>query len=89
VALGLHALGYEYVTVDCGWTLSARTAAGSLLWNPLLFPSGYPALGTFIHGLGLKFGVYSDGGIEDCMSDSQVQIGSLGLLERNRSFCKC
>jgi alpha-galactosidase len=76
------------VTVDCGWTLPNRTAAGALTWNPARFPSGYPALGTFVHGLGLKFGVYSDGGIEDCMTGSPVQAGSLGMLGRDRSSCK-
>lgn len=66
VNLGLQARGYHFVTVDCGWTLSNRTEDGKLTWNPELFPSGYPALGEFLHGLGLGFGVYSDAGVEMC-----------------------
>lgn len=65
------------MTVDCGWTLPNRTAEGTLTWNPALFPSGYPALGDFIHGLGLGFGVYSDGGVQMCMAGEPAQAGSL------------
>ncbi|KAF2772394.1 putative alpha-galactosidase D [Teratosphaeria nubilosa] len=69
VDLGLA--GYHYVTTDCGWTLPDRTKEGKLTWNPDRFPDGLPALGKFIHGLGLRFGVYSDAGVKMCM------IGSL------------
>ncbi|KAM3087115.1 hypothetical protein ACMFMG_001223 [Clarireedia jacksonii] len=75
--LGLADLGYNYVTVDCGWTLPNRAANGTLTWNTARFPSGFPALGDFIHGLGLKFGVYSDAGIQMCMTGDPVQVGSL------------
>ena len=34
-------------------------------------------MGSFIHGLGLKFGVYSDGGIQMCMTGGVNQTGSL------------
>jgi alpha-galactosidase len=67
------------VTVDCGWTIATRTAQGTLTPDPARFPSGYPALGEFIHSLGLGFGVYSDGGIQMCM-DTAVQVGSLGTF---------
>ena len=77
VDLDLKASGYHYVTVDCGWTLPNRTADGSLTWNPALFPSGYSALGKFIHRLGLGFGVYSDSGIQMCMTGTPAQAGSL------------
>jgi alpha-galactosidase len=80
VDLGLRASGYHYVTVDCGWTLPNRTAEGTLTWNPALFPSGYPALGTFIHDLDLGFGVYSDGGIKMCVTGSPAQAGSLCMF---------
>jgi hypothetical protein len=65
------------VTVDCGWTLPDRIANGTLTWNPAIFPSGYFALGNFIHGLGLGFGVYQDAGIQTCMTGSPTQVGSL------------
>ena len=79
--LGLLALGYHYVTVDCGWTLPDRTENGTITWNPARFPSGYPALGEFIHGLGLKFGVYGDAGIQMCMTGEPAQVGDLCMHE--------
>ncbi|KAE9987546.1 hypothetical protein EG327_003791 [Venturia inaequalis] len=77
VDLGLQAVGYHYVTVDCGWTLPQRGANGTLTPNPARFPSGYPALSKFIHDLGLGFGVYSDAGIKMCMTGEPEQVGSL------------
>jgi alpha-galactosidase len=75
-------VGYHFVTVDCGWTLPNRTAEGTLTWNSARFPSGYPALGDFLHERGLGFGVYSDGGIQMCMTGEPVQAGSLRTLSK-------
>ncbi|TID24176.1 carbohydrate-binding module family 35 protein [Venturia nashicola] len=77
VDLGLQAVGYHFVTVDCGWTLPNRSDDGTLTPNPARFPSGYPALSDFIHGLGLGFGVYSDAGVKMCMTGQPEQVGSL------------
>ncbi|KAJ6111464.1 hypothetical protein N7523_007525 [Penicillium sp. IBT 18751x] len=76
VDLGLADLGYRYVTTDCGWTIADRTANGSLTWNETIFPSGFPALGEYIHSLGLLFGVYEDAGIRTCQTNME-QAGSL------------
>lgn len=77
VDLGLADLGYDYATTDCGWTIPHRTTNGTLTWNETLFPSGFPALGEFIHGIGLRFGVYSDAGVQMCMTGGVNQTGSL------------
>ncbi|KAI9735290.1 MAG: hypothetical protein M1834_001881 [Cirrosporium novae-zelandiae] len=77
ISLGLADVGYEYVTPDCGWTIPSRLENGSLTWNSSLFPSGFPALGEYIHNLGLKFGVYSDSGVQMCMTGGVDQAGSL------------
>lgn len=71
VNLGFDKAGYNYLTVDCGWNANYRDSSGQLVWNPNLFPAGGPALGEYIHGLGLKFGVYSGGGILQCGSTDQ------------------
>jgi alpha-galactosidase len=68
VTLGLDKLGYTYVTPDCGWNSNFRDADGRQVWNETRFPSGGKALGEYIHGLGLKFGVYSGGGYYLCGS---------------------
>ncbi|PYH42979.1 alpha-galactosidase D [Aspergillus saccharolyticus JOP 1030-1] len=68
VELGLDKLGYRYVTTDCGWSVADRLPDGSLTWNATLFPQGFPALGEYLHELGLLFGVYGDAGILLCGS---------------------
>ncbi|RAL11768.1 alpha-galactosidase D [Aspergillus homomorphus CBS 101889] len=82
VDLGLSSLGYRYVTTDCGWTVADRLADGSLTWNEDLFPKGFPALGEYIHGLGLLFGVYGDTGILLCGSPPN-NTGSLNHEEQD------
>ena len=65
------------MTTDCGWASKTRTTNDTITWNPALFPSGFPALGDYIHSLGLGFGVYSDSGIYMC---GNAEAGSLGEL---------
>ena len=73
VDLGFRDLGYTIVTTDCGWSSVNRTATGQITWNPNLFPSGFPAMGEYFHNLGLKFGVYSGGGIWGMRYSETVQ----------------
>ena len=75
---GLAALGYKIVTTDCGWNAEDRDEQGRLQWNTTLFPSGGKALGEFIHGLGLDFGLYSGAGYKQC--GSEVLPASLGKM---------
>ncbi|KAJ7078617.1 glycoside hydrolase family 27 protein [Mycena belliarum] len=80
VSLGLSTLGYNYVVLDCGWQGTARDSSGKFTWDTRILPSGVPALATFLHNLGLKFGVYSDGGFFSCDSvgGNGHYLGSLG-----------
>ncbi|KAG7088062.1 hypothetical protein E1B28_012094 [Marasmius oreades] len=66
VDLGLDKVGYKYMSVDCGWQATQRDSAGGITWNPTRFPSGMAGLGNFIHGLGLKYAMYSVGGFFSC-----------------------
>ncbi|KAI0004677.1 carbohydrate-binding module family 35 protein [Xylariaceae sp. FL0662B] len=76
VDLGLADLGYTYVTTDCGWMARDRDSEGRLQWNTTLFPSGGEPLGDYIHGLGLKFGLYSGAGYYQCGStDLPASLG--------------
>ena len=45
---------------DCGWQAINRTSQGTFAWNTTRFPSGIPSLSSFVHDLGLQFGLYSD-----------------------------
>lgn len=80
VDLGLAGVGYTVVTTDCGWPAPDRDVNGRLQFNPTLFPSGPVALGEYIHGLGLKFGLYSGGGYLQCGStDLPASLGMFRL----------
>jgi alpha-galactosidase len=83
VTLGLDKIGYTYVTTDCGWNANYRDSSGKLVWNPATFPSGGgAALGQYIQGLGLKFGVYSGGGYYQC--GSTAEPASLGSWNKHK-----
>jgi alpha-galactosidase len=56
VSRGMQAAGYQYVNIDDCW-MDGRDANGKLRWSAN-FPAGMPALADYIHGLGLKIGIY-------------------------------
>lgn len=58
VSTGMAAAGYQYVVVDDCWMRDTRDANGNLQPRADRFPSGMKALGDYIHGKGLKFGIY-------------------------------
>lgn len=76
IDLKLDTVGYNFVTVDCGWPSRDRDAQGALQWNETLFPSGGKALGDWLHDLGLGFGLYSGAGYLQCGStDLPASLG--------------
>lgn len=62
VSTGLRDAGYQYLIVDDGWQNSSRAADGRQQANTTRFPDGMLALGERLHGLGLKYGIYSTAG---------------------------
>ncbi|KAF7297605.1 Alpha-galactosidase [Mycena kentingensis (nom. inval.)] len=80
ISTGLLAAGYNYFNLDCGWQGKTRTSSGQFTWDTTKLPAGIPALATFVHGLGLKFGMYSDGGVFACdfVGGAAHYLGSLG-----------
>ncbi|MGK5683895.1 glycoside hydrolase family 27 protein [Actinoplanes sp. URMC 104] len=58
VSTGMRDAGYQYVVVDDCWMNPNRDASSNLQADPTRFPSGMKALGDYIHGKGLKFGIY-------------------------------
>ncbi|KAJ7913578.1 glycoside hydrolase family 27 protein [Mycena leptocephala] len=58
VSLGLSALGYNYFNLCKSFP---SDSLAFFLTQVSQLPAGVPALATFVHNLGLKFGVYSDG----------------------------
>ena len=57
VSSGMAAVGYQYVNIDDCW-MSGRDGSGNLQWDTSKFPNGIPALATYVHGKGLKLGIY-------------------------------
>ncbi|KAK4799765.1 hypothetical protein SAY86_025130 [Trapa natans] len=78
VSSGLAALGYQYVNLDDCWAELNRDSQGNMVPKAATFPSGIKALADYVHGKGLKLGVYSDAGTRTC---SQTMPGSLGHEE--------
>eukprot|EP00249_Psilotum_nudum_P008984 c21637_g2_i1 orf=798-2039(+) len=74
VSTGLSGAGYTYINIDDCWAELSRDSGGNLVPRSSTFPSGINALADYVHGKGLKLGIYSDAGYETC----QGQPGSLG-----------
>src|SRR3954468_5168868 len=58
VSSGRRDLAYQYVVSEDCWFNPTRDSAGNLQGDPSRFPSGMKALGDYLHGKGLKFGIY-------------------------------
>lgn len=58
--------GYVQVNMDDCWMARDRNAQGELIPDPTRFPSGMRALADYIHGKGLKLGIYADFGNHTC-----------------------
>jgi len=71
---GLKAAGYEYVVIDEGWWKGQRDREGNIVVDPQQWPALRPGqkagdmsnLADYIHGLGLKAGIYTDAGKNGC-----------------------
>ncbi len=91
VGSGMQAAGYDYVNIDDCW-MDGRDASGNLQWNASKFPSGIPALADYMHGKGLKIGIYEAPNTVTCVGlyggvSHSVAVGSLGHEAQDaRSF---
>ncbi|OLF16290.1 hypothetical protein BU204_17010 [Actinophytocola xanthii] len=74
VSSGLAELGYEYVNIDDCWSMRERGPDGRLVPDPVKFPNGIAGLADYVHGKGLKLGIYGDAGTRTCAG----YPGSLG-----------
>ncbi|MCU1683206.1 MAG: Conserved putative secreted protein [Amycolatopsis sp.] len=66
VSTGMKAAGYTYVNIDDCWAEHDRDAQGKLVANHERFPSGIKALADYVHGKGLKLGIYTSAGTMTC-----------------------
>ncbi|MET8148791.1 NPCBM/NEW2 domain-containing protein [Actinoplanes sp. NPDC005259] len=77
VSSGLKDAGYEYVNIDDCWSQRERGADGRLVADPVKFPNGIRGVADYVHGKGLKLGIYGDAGTKTCAG----YPGSLGHEE--------
>ena len=82
VSSGMQAAGYQYVNLDDCW-MNGRDSTGKLQWNTSKFPSGIPALAEYVHGKGLKLGIYEVPNTTTCVGlyggiSPSVAVGSGG-----------
>jgi alpha-galactosidase len=73
VSSGMAAAGYQYVNIDDCW-MSGRDQSGVLQWDKTKFPAGIPALADYVHGKGLKLGIYETPATTTCAG----KTGGLG-----------
>lgn len=74
ISSGMRKAGYEYVNIDEGWWLGERDNDGNIVVDPKAWPAmaaGERAgdmsnIVRYIHGLGLKAGIYTDAGMDGC-----------------------
>lgn len=74
VSSGLKDAGYRYVNIDDCWSLRERGPDGTLVPDPAKFPNGIKGVADYVHGKGLKLGIYGDAGTRTCAG----YPGSLG-----------
>ena len=70
---GMVAAGYQYVNIDDCWALAERAADGSVQVGAN-FPDGIKPVADYVHGKGLKLGIYSSRGPKTCAG----RVGSEG-----------
>lgn len=67
VEQGLKDAGYQYVVIDDCWSKKVRDPeTDRLVAEPAKFPEGMKAVADYVHGKGLKFGMYSCAGQCTC-----------------------
>ncbi len=83
---GLLAAGYRYVNLDDFWYLNPATTVdtyGRWVTSPSAFPDGMANLGSYIHGLGEKFGMYLTPGIPVAAYDQNTPIEGTSFHARD------
>jgi alpha-galactosidase len=80
VSTGLAKAGYNIVWLDFGWASRARDSNGNLIVDTTLWPDGLSAMTSYLHGLGLQAGIYTDAGTSGC---SEQGVGSYGHYQQD------
>jgi alpha-galactosidase len=79
VSKGMATVGYQYVNLDDCW-MNGRDSSGTIQVNTSKFPSGMKSLADYVHGKGLKLGLYSTPGTKTCANIYSGYTGGIGSL---------
>jgi len=63
---GLLKVGFNHINIDDGYFGGRNKKTGELLIHKTRFPNGLQPVVRYIHALGMKAGIYSDGGKNTC-----------------------
>ncbi len=66
VSKGMKDAGYQYVNLDDCWMDGRDSGTEKIKVNATRFPSGIAALADYVHGKGLKLGIYSTPNTKTC-----------------------
>ena len=66
ISSGMRDAGYQYFVLDDGWMAMERDQNGNIIADPVKFPHGMKAFADYVHGKGLKFGIYNCAGTKTC-----------------------
>lgn len=86
---GLLKVGYDHINIDDGYFGGRDKTTGQLLIHPTRFPNGLEPVVKYIHALGEKAGIYSDGGHNTCGNyhgGDKIAQG-VGLYEHDQQDC--
>jgi alpha-galactosidase len=79
VTSGMKDAGYQYVNLDDCW-MDGRDSSGKIKVSASKFPSGIAALADYVHGKGLKLGIYSTPNTKTCAGLYGGYTGGVGSL---------
>jgi alpha-galactosidase len=79
ITTGMKDVGYQYVNLDDCW-MDGRDGSGKLKASTSKFPSGIAALADYIHGKGLKIGIYSTPNTKTCAGIYGGYAGGVGSV---------
>lgn len=95
---GLKKAGFLYINTDDGFA-DGHDEKGNLRWDPRRFPKGMKSVVDGIHAQGLKAGIYSDAGANNCggskgsglyghdAADCNLHFNQLGFDYIKVDFC--
>ncbi|MFC5864329.1 alpha-galactosidase [Acidicapsa dinghuensis] len=97
ISTGMAKQGFQFVNIDEGWWLGTRDSEGNIVVEPTRWPAIAPGehagdmsnIVRYIHGLGLKAGIYTDAGNDGCsfygpdLGPKMPHTGSEGHYEQD------